>query len=542
MGHPSARPAEQTVTVPWRFDSLGAALRELRESRGRPLRDVAPELSVSYAELSRIERGQRPVTEVVAQAAERFFSAELQARDAVGSLIAAAALSRPVRRSSRSSLPRALAEPLPAGLLLGREREHAHLVANLRAGGISTIDGLPGTGATALLAAAVRDLGSKYRPGRVLSADVGDDPDPAIAYQVLGRWLSDLGVAAEDVPARLEERGAALDRALHGPPGLLIVENAVAATQLRPLLALASNRGYDLVVTSHRRLPEMTLSAGARPLTLRPLAAEDGARLLRALDKDGRLDTVPDGSLATISRLCGGIPAALHTVSAHLRRYDRLSVHDLHETLADPTQRLDVLSDVDDERNGLRARLTRTYTALPADARWLFRTLALHGGQTVTLRGAAALAGQAIDTVLPGLQQLTDAHVLEPTQPERWVWHTLPLLFANELVHRFDDPYQRVHATRRWVHWLIQVATAAAETATTAEHHTSHIILDAETHNFAAATTVATYHGQTGLIRQLISLLDQAGRPDLAERCKRVDTTAGTAPRWPPTGPSATTP
>lgn len=512
----------------WRFESLGAALRELREARGLPLRTAAPALSVSFAELSKLERGLKPVPMTVAEHAEQFFSAQLQARNAAGSLIAAARAAPPrSRRRAAGAVPEALAGPPPPTLLLGREQDQARLVQRLREGGITTLDALPGSGTTALVAAALNDVRTKY-PGGVLTADLADSTDPDAVHAVLARWLVTTGTRADDMPAGVEERAVALGRGLQPRPWLLIVENATHSAQLRALLPLTA-AGCDLVVTSHRRLPTLTLSAAAKPLTLRPLAAETGARLLRALDRDARLDSVADELLEAISRLCGGLPCALHTVSDHLRRDRRLTASDLHEVLADPTQRLDVLSDADDERDGLRARLTRSYAALPPNARWLFRTLGLHGGQTVTQRGAAALAGQSCETVLPGLQQLADAHLLEPTQPDRWIWHHLPLLLASELVHRLEDPYERVHAVRRWVHWLIRVATAAAHGS---DPDDSHTVLDAETLNLAAATTAAAHHGQAGLIRQLISLLDQAGRPDLAERCEPARTKAGTAPRW----------
>lgn len=204
----------------------------------------------------------------------------------------------------------------------------------------------------------------------------------------------------------------------------------------------------------------------------------------------------------------------------HLRRHQHLSVDALRDALAIDTQRLAVLSDIDDPALALRPLLTAVYASLTPQGRWLFRMLGLHGGPHITVDGAAALVGQPPETVRRGLHELTDAHFLDPIQPGRWLWHDFPRLLAVELVRTHENPYQHIHAVRRWLQRMTRVASAVAASGTDpAGGSEAETALEADAVNLPAMTAAAAQYGQAGLARQLISVLDHAGRSDLAERC-----------------------
>lgn len=507
--------AAQAETV-HQAGTLGAALRYLRARRGISLRVVAPRLNLSFAELSRIERDLKPAGMGVAHAAEEFFATELAREEAQGYLatLTAAAASPP----SAPARGTGVALPPPPIVLVGREQEQAELRRALARPGVVTVDGLAGVGKTALVLAAAHAVAGSYRDG-VLIADAADATEQDVPHRILGQWLVTLGHSAEQISEHVQHRSEALIQALRGKHVLLVLENIADPEQVRPFLP-AVNAGCTLVVTSHRRLRGLAMRTGAARLSLSPLAPATGAQLLRALLGPGEVADDEEQQLQDIARLCGGLPLALQIAAEHLAQYTELHTQELLAALQRQEQRLDVLSDVTDPSTAVRAVLHRPYESLDAAHRWLFRVLGLHGGPVVTVQGAAALTGQDRDTVQRGLQVLSEAHLLEPSQPGRWRWHPLLQLLAGELVRRDESPYQRLHAVRRWVSWYLRLATQARSATSDEEHDRLQQELDVEAVNLPAVTATAVAHEQGGLVRQLMTLLDEIGRSDLAQRCE----------------------
>lgn len=59
-------------------ESVASLLRELRRRKGHTLRFAATELGVAPSQLSRMERGERPVGEEAAQRLARYYSVPLE--------------------------------------------------------------------------------------------------------------------------------------------------------------------------------------------------------------------------------------------------------------------------------------------------------------------------------------------------------------------------------------------------------------------------------------------------------------------------------
>jgi transcriptional regulator with XRE-family HTH domain len=55
-------------------ESAASLLRELRERQGHTLRSTASELGIAPSQLSRIERGQRPVGEITARRLSAYYA------------------------------------------------------------------------------------------------------------------------------------------------------------------------------------------------------------------------------------------------------------------------------------------------------------------------------------------------------------------------------------------------------------------------------------------------------------------------------------
>jgi hypothetical protein len=87
---------------------------------------------------------------------------------------------------------------------------------------------------------------------------------------VLGRWLRDLGVPADQMPAGAAERAAWFrSRTQEGP--LVLIDGAVSAAQVRPLLP----SGPSITVITSRAVLAGLVMNGARIVPFTPTTEED---------------------------------------------------------------------------------------------------------------------------------------------------------------------------------------------------------------------------------------------------------------------------
>lgn len=186
-----------------------------------------------------------------------------------------------------AAAPVALAQlpPLAAGFT-GRETELAQVAGLLdpsaAAGAVvvSAVAGLAGVGKTALAthaAHAARAAG--WFPGGVLFIDLhGYDPSPVQPGQALDALVRALGIPGEHIPDATEQRAALYRSALDQvrDPVLVIVDNASAEAQVRPLLP--GPGPHRVIITSRHTLAGL----GARLLDVTVL---DQAAAVQLLDR-----------------------------------------------------------------------------------------------------------------------------------------------------------------------------------------------------------------------------------------------------------------
>ncbi|MFC0039166.1 ATP-binding protein [Actinomadura rayongensis] len=309
---------------------------------------------------------------------------------------------------------------------------------------VSAVAGMGGVGKTELAvqaAHAATELG--WFPGGVLMIDLhGYDPRQRLdEARALASLLRALGVPDEHIPPGDDEKerlyrtvlGAYAER---GRPVLVVLDNAAPAT---PVDRLLPGRG-PVLVTSRHALAELP----GRLLDLDVLDDDDGVELLRRLItlRRGPADTrVADhpGDARRIAGFCGGLPLALEIVAALLAARPAKPLAELAEELAAEHTRLSTL---EYRRRAVRAAFDLSYRALPDGQRRLFRLLAVNRGPRVSTAAATVLAGTDERSTRRDLEELAEAHLIEPwTTPGWWRMHDLVRLYAAETAgaHRAED-------------------------------------------------------------------------------------------------------
>ncbi|MBQ1043512.1 MULTISPECIES: AfsR/SARP family transcriptional regulator [unclassified Micromonospora] len=336
---------------------------------------------------------------------------------------------------------------LPAGLtdFVGREEQLTAVLAWLPqrpAVAVTAISGLPGVGKTALAVRIAHHLGPEY-PGPHLYVDLNGHEHPSPPVEVLGRFLRALGVPGAEIPADLEERAALFRGAMAERPGLVLLDNAADAAQVRPLLP-----GTDTVVliTSRRALVDVD---GAHQLRLDPLPEADALRLLAGIIGADRVAAEP-GSASDVVHHCGLLPLAVRIAGARLAIPGVLSLRQAAAQLAELSHRLDHLTRAD---RSVRAAFHSAYVALDAPARRLLRRFAVLDLD----RAPPWLPGVLLDdeaSAADAVTGLVEANLVEVTGPDelgqvRYHLHDLVRAFARERAAREEGPGERPEVLRR---------------------------------------------------------------------------------------------
>lgn len=327
---------------------------------------------------------------------------------------------------SAQSSPEPVAEPVAAAKapdslpfdvpdFTGRAAELARLVelASGR-GGVISVDGMAGVGKTAFAIRAGHELAARFPDGRLFVDLHGYTPDrsPVEPTAALGVLLRSLGLPGAEIPSEHEERVAAWRTAMSGRRALVVLDNAVDAAQVRPLVP--GSPGCVVLVTSRRRLPNLD---GAVPLSLDVLPAAEAEELfLRVVGEDR------GPGAAELVALCGYLPLAVRVAGARLRHRPRWTVADLVERLRVEQQRLSELA-VDDR--DVAAAFTLSYQHLEPALQRTFRLLGVHPGTDFDAHAAAALTGLPRLRASDALEDLLDHHLLEQRVRDRFQFHDL---------------------------------------------------------------------------------------------------------------------
>jgi DNA-binding SARP family transcriptional activator/tetratricopeptide (TPR) repeat protein len=342
----------------------------------------------------------------------------------------------------------------------GRDAEVVELTAALGEPGtsaIAAISGMGGVGKTVLALHVAHLLAARFPDGQ-LYAQLGSGSSPRDPGQVLGGFLTALGIAGHAVPGPLEERTALFRSLLAGRRVLVVLDNAAGEQQVRPLLP--GSPGSAVIVTSRTRLAGL---GAVTAVELEVFGAHEATGLLARIAGAERVMAEP-AAAAEIARLCAHVPLAVRIAGARLAYRRHWSLDHLATILGDEHRRLDELAAGD---LAVRAGFEVAYVRLPPTARTLFRLLGLLDIADFAGWVAAAVLDAAPDEAQTHLEVLIDAQLLgvagiDPTGRPRYRLHDLVRLYARERALQEDAEEARAAALERAFGAWLSLAERAA--------------------------------------------------------------------------------
>ena len=353
-----------------------------------------------------------------------------------------------------------LHQPLPRQLSLhqlpndiadftGRNTELQQITQLLQTSGnrtavaISAVAGMPGVGKSALAVHVAHQLQPQFPDAQLYINLRGTDDSPLEPFDALAQLLRAFGLDDSTLPTDLPGRANAYRSLLAQKRAIILLDNASSEAQVRDLIP--GSPASAVIITSRRRLSAL---AGIEVLDLSVMPASEALDLLQRLIGIDRVQPEP-AAAAQIVQLCGQLPLAIRIAGGTLNQKRYWSLATYATKLRDEKQRLAQLqlSDLD-----VRSSFQLSYQDLSATDAHLFQFLGLLP-RDFAAPAAAALVDQSPEAIAAAVERLVEAQLLEAVSEDRYQFHDLIRLFAQEQLGREQSPEMQQAAQQRLVQW-----------------------------------------------------------------------------------------
>lgn len=430
----------------------------------------------------------------------------------------------------RSAVP--VPAQLPADIrgFAGRASELAQLDALVdgleqpRTVVISALMGSAGVGKTSLAVHWAHRVAHRFPDGQLHVNLRGFESDaaPMSPAEAVRGFLDAFAIPPERIPTGLNAQAALYRSLVAGRRMLVVLDNAVSAEQVRPLLPGAA--GCLVLVTSRNRLTGLVAFEGAHPVTLDVLTAAEARELLVARLGAARV-SAEERAVQCLAARCARLPLALAMVAARAAIHPGLPLGALATQLTETS----VLSALAGKDTGVdvRAVFSWSYARLGPDAARLFRWLGHNHGPDIAIAAAASLVGEPVEIVRGLLTELTNTHLVAEHGPDRFAMHDLLRAYAAELCAALDPAPVRAAAVRRLLDHYLHTADRAAGQLYPHRYQLRLRPADPNVTIEAIADREQALAWFTGQRRILIEAVEQAAATDLGSHTWQLATTIG---------------
>jgi DNA-binding SARP family transcriptional activator/Tfp pilus assembly protein PilF len=335
-------------------------------------------------------------------------------------------------------------------LLLGRLEPESARPAVI----VVAISGMPGVGKSTLAVHLAHILRDRYPDQLYLDLHTHhptEEPvDPASGLALLLRTLN---VAPARIPATLQERAVLWRTQLANRRTLIVLDDASDADQIRPLLP---GVGDCLVLITCRR--HMIGLPGVFWLPLDTLPLDEAVALFTQVAGPDRVTDT--SAAASIARLCGCLPLAIHLTGHRFRNHPAWSVADLVSRLHHCQH---VLDEIHTEDREVAASFELSYQYLTNSQQRMFRRIALHPGVDFSVHAASVAASdESLAETEQALDALLDYHLVEEHGPGRFSFHDLIRKYARHRALADENDLDQQLVVHRILDYYLYVAELAA--------------------------------------------------------------------------------
>ncbi|MFV2088185.1 tetratricopeptide repeat protein [Micromonospora sp. LOL_021] len=322
---------------------------------------------------------------------------------------------------------------------------------------ISSVTGMAGVGKTALALHIAHRFAARYPDGQFFIDLHGFTPglSPVTSLVALEELLGQAGVPSRSVPPDLERRQSRWRAHMAGRAALVVLDNALDAAQVAPLLPMSP--GSLVIITSRSR---SAAPHGTRPLWLDVMTQQESVTLLTRLVG---ADRCPDlAQAARVATLLGHLPLAITVVAGRMNSDPTLGIADVLADLVDTNRRLGKSSA---DYAGMRASFEVSVDRLDETTIHAFRLVGVNPGPTIGIEQLAALMDCCPADAARVLHDLGDRNLVKPRRGSDdrrcYEQHDLLRVYARDQALTWLSSEQRAAAVQRLTAWYVDALDTA---------------------------------------------------------------------------------
>jgi hypothetical protein len=315
---------------------------------------------------------------------------------------------------------------------------------------IHAVDGMAGVGKTELALRAGHQHKHRYPDGQYFVNLHGytEGIAPVSPAAALEQLLRQAGLAGVEIPPDLGGRQARWQALMVAQQALVLLDNALDADQVHPLLPRSA--GCLVLITSRSRLQGLP---GTRTLPLEVPPQREAVTLFNRVV--GTLRDLEPELVAKAVDLVGRLPVAVRAVAGQVG--DGYTVAELVEDLREAKARTGLVETGSPLGAGVRAAFQTSLQRLDHAHQQAFRALGVHPGPTVGIPQFAAVTGLPAARAGSLLRGLADRNLVSPVADRvghrRYQLHDLVREFARQQADHHMPEEDRTAAIARLTAW-----------------------------------------------------------------------------------------
>nr|WP_158713563.1 tetratricopeptide repeat protein [Streptomyces sp. NRRL S-325] len=311
------------------------------------------------------------------------------------------------------------------------------------------LSGMAGVGKTSVAIRAANKFSDRFPDGILYASLAGATSEAVDPADVLVRFLRDLGVSMNEMPADYESLATAYRTLIATKSILVVLDDAADIAQVNNLIPTSPQSAA--FITSRRPLGALP---GSQNILLDVWDVDQCTRFLEILLGPERVQQNLN-EVHELANLCGRLPIALRVLGAQLKKKPLWPISRMIDRLRDEQRRLEVLRADDIE---VKAVFSTAYESLGPEQARIFRILGIVPSPRFSIESIAKLANCDDYATEDFLEDLSDRHLVSPDEiPGKYKIHDLMRLFAREKAAAEDSPKSRDEAILRLLEWHFEM-------------------------------------------------------------------------------------
>ena len=319
------------------------------------------------------------------------------------------------------------------------------------------LTGEAGVGKTALAVTIAYRLADRRTDGELYTHLRGSSShEPADPFEILGRFLLQLGLARHDLPETIDGRSAVLRTMTDQKRIIFVLDDAGGAAHVRDLLPNSSKAVVLVTSTADYH----GIAGDFEQLRVGRLDPRYSAELLTRYIGADRVAAEPDAT-ARLADACGHLPLGIEVVGAELRRHPQQRLAELSASLSSGLVSFRASGPVTSPLFALTSAALRSFSPDLARACLM---LSLHQGPILRTRVAARMLDRSEQQASQVLDALAGAVVLQRTSDGGYRFQHIVGMFLRsqaevELLHPVRAAAIRAMVVAR-LEWTASLALA----------------------------------------------------------------------------------